>query len=90
MSKLSDLLQSGPTELRRYGLAVDGRGRLVSIHEARAAAERATELYWRWPYRARVLSRLPDVSMARRLGRGTRTETEDPTSKPSAGDRRDT
>jgi len=78
MDRLLELLASkDPAELRLHGLAVDADGRLVSVHEARAAANRALHeqglLQWQWPYRARWAKRIEAMGLEvpRRMARGT-------------------
>ena len=82
MDRLLELLKTNdPAQLRLHGLAVDETGRLVSMHEARAVAERAVKkgnlLQWQWPYRARWEKRLEElerVARPRRMPRGTQME----------------
>jgi len=78
MDRLLELLRTNdPAELRLHGLAVDADGRLVSIHEARAAANRVLHeqglLHWQWPYRARWAKRIEAMGLEvpKRLARGT-------------------
>lgn len=78
MNRLSQLLSSpDPIELRRHGLAVDPNGRIVSAHEARAAATRIMTandlLQWEWPFRAHWARRLEELELAppSRMARGT-------------------
>ena len=80
MDRLSRLLRDqDPAELRQHGLAVDGHGRLVSVHELRAQVERSVgreELGWQWPFRARAARHLRNLEAPKRMARGTQLEID--------------